>query len=107
MSLIVHEVALDMIRSVQPLMASIARHDRSLAVQIRRAASSVALNIAEAEYSDPGTKRSRFHTAAGSAAETRSALRVAACWRYIDESRADESLLLLDRVLRMLWPLTH
>ena len=107
MSLIVHEVALELIRSLQPLMASIARHDRSLAVQIRRAASSVALNIAEGEYSDPGTKRSRFYTAAGSAAETRSALRVAACWRYIDERRAEGSLLLADRVLRMLWPLTH
>jgi four helix bundle protein len=49
MSLIVHEVALEMIRTLQPLMKAIARHDRSLAVQLRRAASSVALNIAEAE----------------------------------------------------------
>ena len=107
MSLIVHEVALDLIRSLQPLMPSIARHDKSLAMQIRRAASSVALNIAEGAYSDPGTKKSRFQTAAGTAAETRSALRVAACWCYIDESRAEESLRLAERVLRMLWPLTH
>ena len=107
MSLIVHEVALEMIRSLQPLMASIAKHDKSLASQIRRAASSVALNIAEGAYSDPGTKKSRFHTAAGSAAETRSALHVAACWRYIGESRARQSLALLDRILRMLWSLTH
>ena len=107
MSLIVHDVSLEVIRELQPLMPAIARQDRNLAVQIRKAASSVALNIAEAEYSDPGTKRSRFHSAAGSASETRSALRIAACWRYIDESRADGPLVLLDRVLRMLWPLTR
>ena len=107
MSLIVHDVALDLIRSLQPLMAGIARHDRSLAMQIRRAASSVALNIAEAQYSDPGTKRSRFHSAAGSAAETRSALQVAVAWRYLDGKRTEQSLALIDRVLRMLWPLTH
>ena len=65
------------------------------------------LNIAEGEYSDPGTKRARFHSAAGSAGETRAALRVATCWRYVADEQARTSLALLDRVLGMLWRLNH
>ena len=41
---------------------------------------SMVLNIGEAQYSDPGNRRSRFYTAAGSANETRSALRLAIAW---------------------------
>ena len=62
---------------MRPLIVRIKRHDRSLADQLVRAASSVALNVAEAEYSDPGNKRARLFTAAGSASETRAVLRVA------------------------------
>lgn len=72
MSLIVHELALELI---EEFMASITRHDKSVAQQLRRCASSIVLDIAEGEYSDPGTKRARFHSAAGSASETRAALR--------------------------------
>lgn len=107
MSLIVHDLALELIRELEPLIPSISRHDKNLAQQLRRCASSVVLNIAEGEYSDPGTKRARFHSAAGSASETRAALRVAAAWRYVDEPRTWRSLALLDRVLGMLWKLTH
>ncbi len=107
MALIVHELALELVQSLTPLMPAIARHDANLARQLRRSASSIVLNIAEGEYSDPGTKRARFFSAAGSASETRSALRVATGWRYIDERQARESLGLLDRVLAILWRLTH
>lgn len=107
MSLIVYKVALQLIEELRPLVPIIARHDRDLAKQLRRCASSVALNIAEGEQSDPGTRRSRFHSAAGSASETRAALEVAACWRYVSEERARTSLALADRVVGMLWGLTH
>ena len=107
MSMIVHELALELISQLRPLIPAIKRHDASLAKQLRRCASSIVLNIAEGEYSDPGTKRARFHSAAGSAGETRAALRVAACWRYLAEAQVGPSLASLDRVLRMLWKLTH
>jgi four helix bundle protein len=88
-------------------MPLIQRRDRSLASQLTRAASSIVLNIGEAEYSDPGNRRARFHSAAGSANETRSALQVALAWGYIRESQARPAAELLDRVLAMLWLLTR
>ena len=107
MSLIVHEAALELISELRPLIPAISRHDKNLALQLRRCASSVVLNIAEGECSDPGTKRARFHTAAGSAGETRAALQVATCWRYVSNEQAQPSLSLSDDVIAMLWSLTH
>ena len=52
MSLIVHEVALELIVELRTLIPSITRHDANLARQLRRCASSIVLNIAEGEYSD-------------------------------------------------------
>ena len=107
MPLNVHQVALDTITSFRPLMSRIQRHDRARAVQLTRAASSIALNIAEAEYNDPGTRRARFHTVAGSANETRSAVAVAIAWGYVTAEQAQPSLERLDRVVAMLWRLLH
>jgi four helix bundle protein len=45
--------------------------DKALADQMKRAAQSVVLNIAEARGSDAGNARSRFATACGSAKEVR------------------------------------
>jgi four helix bundle protein len=107
MALLVHEVALQVVTELGPLVPRIARQDRNLAQQLRRAASSVVLNIAEAELSDPGTKRARFHSAAGSANETRSAIRLATAWRYLREDQVRSCLEGLNQVVAMLWKLTH
>lgn len=103
----VEEYAYQLIEALQPLVLRIKARDRALADQLTRAASSVALNIAESNYSDPGNRRARLHTAAGSASETRAALRVAVGWRYIPASDAAAAQALLDRVIRILWKLTH
>ena len=107
MSLQVASVSLEMVAALKPLVARIKRHDRSLADQLVRAASSVALNIGEAEYSDPGNKRARFFTAAGSASETLAAIRVAVAWGYFGKEEGDEAAELAKRVLAMLWRLTR
>ncbi len=73
-NLVVGEISLQLIEALRPIAARVKRKDRSLADQLVRAASSVALNIAEADYSDAGNKRARLFTAAGSANETRAAL---------------------------------
>jgi four helix bundle protein len=65
------------------------------------------LNIAESEYSDPGNKRARLFTAAGSTNESRSAVRLAIAWGYITSERAADVLARLDRVMAVLWKLTH
>jgi len=107
MALQVVGVSLEMIAAVKPLVQRIRRHDRSLADQLVRAASSVALNAAEAEYSDPGNKRARLFTAAGSTNEVRAAIRVAVAWGYFDQRVAESAEALVRRVLAMLWKLTR
>ena len=107
MALHVHEIALQVVSDMAELLPKIASHDRNLAQQLRRAATSVVLNIAEAEHSDAGNRRARFHTAAGSANETRSAIRVAVAWRYLQREQVEASLNGLDRGNAMIWRLTH
>jgi four helix bundle protein len=107
MSLHVHTLALQALASLRPVVVRVQRHDRALAAQLRGALSSMALNIGEAAYSDPGNKRARLHSAAGSANESRSALAVAVAWAYVAEHDTAEGLALLDRVIAMLWRLLH
>ena len=47
-NLIVGEVSFELIAALRPLVPRIKRQDRALADQLTRAASSIALNVAEA-----------------------------------------------------------
>jgi four helix bundle protein len=107
MALQVHHVALETIMALRPLVGRLKRFDRSLCAQLVRAASSTVLNIGEAEYSDPGNRRARLYTAAGSANETRSALAVAVAWGYVSQAHARPANERLDRVIAMLFRLTR
>ncbi|HVR19174.1 MAG TPA: four helix bundle protein [Polyangiaceae bacterium] len=107
MALQVAEFSIQLVEALRPLVPRIRRHDRSLADQLVRAASSVALNIAEGEHSDPGNRKARFYSAAGSANETLAALRVAVAWGYFAKPEADAPAALLRRIIGMLWKLTR
>ena len=107
MQLEVTRLALETISLLRPLVPRIRRHDRSLAVQLVRAASSAALNLGEGEQSDPGTRRARYCNAAGSANETRTALALAVAWGYLSSAQAEPASRQLDRVVAMLWKLTY
>jgi len=107
MALQVESLSFEMVEAVRPLVARVRRHDRSLADQLVRAASSVALNIAEGDMSDPGNQKSRFFTAAGSANEVRAALRLAVAWGYVAPTEAEPGSALVLRILSMLWKLTR
>jgi four helix bundle protein len=86
---------------MRPLVAVIEGHDKDLARQIRRAANSVALNLAEAAGSDRGNRKARLHTALGSARETRTGFQLAMAWGYVDGATARDVDAALDRVAAM------
>jgi four helix bundle protein len=101
--LIAYEVAKSLIPTLAPIAAKIERSARSLALQLRSAASSVSLNLGEGARSLKGNKH--YAIAHGSASEVRAALETAIGWGYIDQPR--EALAVLDRLLGLLWGLTH
>jgi four helix bundle protein len=107
MALHVAQLSIEVVEALRPLVPRIRKHDRSLADQLVRAASSVALNIAEGEHSDPGTRRARFYSAAGSASETLAALKVAAAWGYLATADAEVATGMLRKMIGMLWKLTR
>ena len=68
---------------LRPLLAQIERRDRDLGRQLRRASSSVALNLAEGMYSRGELRTARYHTALGSMRESFSCLEVAHAFGYV------------------------
>ena len=102
---IAQEKAIQLVTNLQPLVPIIERRDRDLADQLKRAATSVVLNLAEGSGSSNGNRRKHFGLAQGSAKEVQAALRLAVAWRWIE--LRDTSPELLDEVLALLWRLTH
>ena len=77
----IYSVALLMLREAAQIADVVEKKNRDLADQLRRAATSVVLNIAEGSGSFGGNRRQRYHTAMGSAGE------VSACYdcaEYMD-----------------------
>jgi four helix bundle protein len=101
------DLALAAQRAVVPLVGRVQRHDRKLAQQLKDATNSFVLNLGEGAYSDPGTRRSRYQSSAGSASEVRMGLHAAVGWRYLRQEEAESALEYLDRLLASLWKLTH
>ena len=80
------------------MVEQVGRRDKALADQLRRAVSSVVLNLAEALGSDSGNRRSRLATARGSLSESRAAIQLAAAWGYIADTSAQSIDIQLDRL---------
>ena len=90
------------IETLRPVVVRIRQCDRDLGEQIRRALSSIALNIAEGSGNEGGTRLSRFSSAAGSNAEVRAGLRVAVAWGYVGAGDVEAGERLLDSIAAML-----
>jgi len=86
------EHSLVVVALARPLVDAVQRRDRDLASQLRRAISSVALNLAEGFGCTGGSARARFETARGSLNEAQTGFRIAVAWRYIQQSATNEVL---------------
>ena len=73
----IYPVMLETVTRLRPVLAELERKDTDLARQLRRAAASVVLNVAEGMYSRGKNRSARYHTALGSARETLACLEVA------------------------------
>ena len=99
----VYDKARRVARELSPLLHTIRECDKSLADQLKRAAQSVVLNIAEGRGNDTGNAKARFSTACGSAKEVRAALNVASDWGYIETHMATHLDEKLDEVCAITW----
>lgn len=94
MALRIYSVAIETVRRLRPLIDRIKTRDSNLADQLRRAATSIPLNVHEGAYSQGGNARARFYSALGSAAEVRACIDVAEALGYVN----DVDAVLLDRL---------
>lgn len=101
------DLTLAIIPKARELVAKIRMTDRYLADQFRRAVTSIALNLGEADGNRDGNRRLRLQTAHGSANEAKVALRIAVAWGYVVQEDVDEIFAIIDRVGAMTWSRLH
>ena len=90
-------LALDLIRALRPLCEQIARSSSDLADQLRRAATSVMLNLGEGVRRTGRDKTRAYRIAAAEAQEVKVALEVALAWGWLDEASVASLRALADR----------
>ena len=102
----IYRDVLDHLRDLRGPIATIQRHDRDLARQLRRAAASVLLNLAEGAGLRAGHARERFGTSLGSAMEVRACFDAAEALGYfpgLAGPEADRT----DKIIATLWRLAR
>ncbi len=107
MPFIAFDVALEMIAHLRQPLAAITSRDPDLASQLRRAAASVPLNLAEGRRRQGRDRLYHWRVAAGSADEVVASLRIAEAWGHVERAAISPALASCDRVLGMPWRLTH
>ena len=106
MGLIIQQKALQAAGGLRQVLPVVRKRDKSLFDQIHRAMNSVVLNIAEADGNDPGTAKTRFASACGSAKEVRAGLQLIVAYGYVSSSRINDVDTALDEVCAMSWRLS-
>ena len=101
------EIAIELNRALRQPLEVIAQRDGDLATQLRRAAASVPLNLAEARRRVGRDRLHQFRVAAGSADEVTACLRVAEAFGYVGLDSVAAALELADRIRAIAWTLTH
>ena len=103
----VYDRSLELVAQLVAPAAALERRDRDLANQLRRAATSIPLNIADGRRRAGRDQQYHWRVAFGSAEEARACLQVAAAWGHVDDAAVAAPLATLDRVAAMLWRLTR
>lgn len=101
------ELAHELARALGALLPQIQQHDRDLAIQLRRAGASAPSCLSEGAQRQGRDRLQLYRTAAGSAAEIHTQLRIAIAWNYIERRAAEEALTLADRTVAITWRLVH
>ena len=100
-------LTLVLIRALRLPLKRLASVDADLARQARRAATSIALQLAEGSGSAGGNPRRYYRYAHASARETRQCIGVALAWGYMDQATADRLDALADKVCALTYGLTR
>ena len=102
----IYPVCLEIVEEVQPYAARIARFDRDLARQLRKASANTALAVAEGEGTRGGRRRNTYEIGLGEAKETRTCLQIALRAKYVP-SVSPSLLDKIERVIATLWKVTR
>ena len=100
-------VSIELIRALVPLLRRIAPANPELGKQLRKAADSISLNIAEGRRRIGGDRLHLWRIAAGSNDEVRACLHVAEAWGILTAQQSEDALDHIDRIGAMLYRLTH
>src|SRR5262245_11964949 len=101
---IAYNTSLELIRSLRQVVPQIQRHDSDLAKQMRRAVSSVSLNLNEGRKRVGQDRLHFYRMADASASEVLAGLDVADAWGGSTDASAARGH--LDHLMAMLWNLT-
>ena len=101
------QLALELANQLGTVLARIQQHDRDMANQLRRAATSVPSCLSEGSQRTGRDRLQLYRTSAGSAAEVKVQLQLAVAWGYLEAERAAAALALADRMVAITWRLTR
>ena len=100
-------VSMELIEVLREIVARVRTGSPDLADQVRRAATSVALNLAEGTRRQGRDKKRVYRIAAAEAQELKAALAVAAAWGDVDAERIAAVLALAERLGAMTYRLAQ
>ena len=92
-------LSLQVVGLLRHVLPAIQKHDASLTKQLRAAASSISLNLAESRGRVGRDRSHFFRIAAGSAEESIACLLVAQAWGYLDDTQCADAIEHLDHLL--------
>jgi four helix bundle protein len=102
-----HEIAMQLIVAVRPIVEAAMPKDKNLACQLRDAATSAAANTAEGGRRIGGDRLHSFRIASGEAAEALSWARIALAWGYVAASTVEPVRAIEDELQAVLYRLQH